>query len=185
MSFTENIYEGAVLDVIQELGYTYVPAENIDRESYKNPLYMEELYQSLVRINKDLPLEVIDAAIFNLQHMDAGSLVQRNRQVMDWLQNGMEVTYMDKGEEKTAIVYLIDYDEENIDNNSFVVTNQWTVSGVDQVRRPDIVIFINGLPLVVVELKSGSAEMWIYPQPIGRLKTIKRTYRLYTMPLIL
>ncbi len=158
MSFTENIYEGAVLDVIQELGYTYVPAENIDRESYKNPLYMEELYQSLVRINKDLPLEVIDAAIFNLQHMDAGSLVQRNRQVMDWLQNGMEVTYMDKGEEKTAIVYLIDYDEENIDNNSFVVTNQWTVSGVDQVRRPDIVIFINGLPLVVVELKSGSAE---------------------------
>ncbi|NLY61938.1 MAG: type I restriction endonuclease subunit R, partial [Clostridiales bacterium] len=120
--------------------------------------FMEELYSSLVRINKDLPLDVIESAIFNLQNIEAGSLVQRNRQVMDWLQNGMEVTYMDKGEEKTAIVYLIDYDEENIDNNSFVVTNQWTVSGVDQVRRPDIVIFINGLPLVVVELKSGSAE---------------------------
>lgn len=158
MSFTEGVYEGAVLDVIQELGYTYIPAENINRDTYKNPLFMEELYSSLVRINKDLPLDVIESAIFNLQNIEAGSLVQRNRQVMDWLQNGMEVTYMDKGEEKTAIVYLIDYDEENIDNNSFVVTNQWTVSGVDQVRRPDIVIFINGLPLVVVELKSGSAE---------------------------
>lgn len=158
MSYTEAIYEGAVLDVIQELGYTYIPAENINRESYKNPLYMEELYSSLARINKNLPLDVIDSAIFNLQHIDAGSLVQRNRQFMDWLQNGMEVTYMDKGEEKTSIVYLIDYKEENIDNNTFTVINQWTVSGADQARRPDIVIFINGLPLVVVELKSGASE---------------------------
>lgn len=158
MSYTEAIYEGAVLDVIQELGYTYISAENINRDTYKNPLYMEDLYPSLVRINKDLPLDVIDSAIFSLQHIDAGSLIQRNRQFMDWLQNGMEVTYMDRGEERTSLVYLIDYQEENIDNNSFTVINQWTVSGVDQSRRPDIVVFINGLPLVVVELKSGSSE---------------------------
>lgn len=156
MSFTEEVYEGALLDLIQELGYKYISVGDINRETYKNPLYMEELYESLTRINKDLPLDVIDSAIFNLQHIDAGSLVQRNRQFMDWLQNGMEVTYMDKGEEKTSIVYLMDY--ENIDNNSFVVINQWTVSGIDQTRRPDIVLFINGLPLVVMELKSASAE---------------------------
>ena len=156
MSFTEGIYEGALLDVIQELGYTYIPAENINRETYKNPLYMEDLYESLMRINEDLPLEVIDSAIFNLQNIDGGSLTKRNRQFMDWLQNGMEVSYMYKGEEKTSIVYLMDYD--NIDNNSFVVINQWTVSGFDQARRPDIIIFINGLPLVVMELKSGSSE---------------------------
>ncbi len=100
MSFTEEIYEGALLDVIQELGYTYIPAENINRETYKNPLYMEDLYESLMRINKDLPLEVIESAIFNLQNIDGGSLVKRNRQFMDWLQNGMEVSYMYKGEEK-------------------------------------------------------------------------------------
>ena len=156
MSFTEDIYEGALLDVIQELGYTYIPAENINRDTYKNPLYMEDLYESLMRINGDLPLEVIESAIFNLQNIDGGSLVKRNRQFMDWLQNGMEVSYMYKGEEKTSIVYLMDYD--NIDNNSFVVINQWTVSGFDQARRPDIIIFINGLPLVVMELKSGSSE---------------------------
>lgn len=156
MKFTENIYEGAVLEVIDQLGYTYIPAKDINRVSYKNPLYMDELYQSLARINKDLPLDVIDSAIFNLQNIDAGSLVQRNRQFTDWLQNGMEITYMDRGEEKTRIVYLIDYDD--IDNNSFHVVNQWTVAGVSETRRPDIVIFINGLPLVVVELKTGSSE---------------------------
>src|SRR5690625_3495141 len=156
MSYTEAIYEGAVLDVIKELGYDYTPAEYINRETYKNPLYMEELYESLSKINKDLPLSVIDSAIFNLQHIDAGSLVQRNKQFFDWLQNGMEITYMDRGEEKTSLVYLIDFD--NIDNNSFSVVNQWTVAGIDQARRPDIVVFINGLPLVVVELKSGSSE---------------------------
>ena len=139
MSYTEAIYEGAVLDVIQELGYTYIPAENINRESYKNPLYMEELYSSLARINKNLPLDVIDSAIFNLQHIDAGSLVQRNRQFMDWLQMAWKLPIWTR-RRKTSIVYLIDYKEENIDNNTFTVINQWTVSGADQARRPDIVI---------------------------------------------
>ena len=156
MNFTEDIYEGSVLSVIKELGYTYVSAENVDRETYKNPLYMQDLYESLSRVNSKQPLEVIDIAVFNLQHIDIGSLVQRNKQFIEWLQNGMEVTYMDMGEEKTTIVYLMDY--KNIDKNSFAVINQWTVSGIDQNRRPDIIVFINGLPLVVVELKSGSSE---------------------------
>ena len=117
---------------------------------------MQDLYESLSRVNSKQPLEVIDIAVFNLQHIDIGSLVQRNKQFIEWLQNGMEVTYMDMGEEKTTIVYLMDY--KNIDKNSFAVINQWTVSGIDQNRRPNIIVFINGLPLVVVELKSGSSE---------------------------
>ncbi len=156
MTFTEEIYEGSVLDVIQELGYDYVSAENIQRESYKNPLYMKDLLAGLARINPGLPLGVIDAAVFNLQNIEIGSLINRNRQFVDWLQNGMEVSYLDRGEEKTALVYLIDY--QDVDNNCFTVINQWTVAGIDQSRRPDIVVFINGLPLVVVELKSGYSE---------------------------
>ncbi len=156
MSFTEAVYEGSVLDVIQELGYRYIPADEIERETHRNPLYMEDLYVGLTNVNPHLSWDVIDTAIFNLQNIDIGSLVQRNRQFVDWLQNGMEVSYMDKGEEKTSIVYLLDYN--NVDNNIFTVINQWTVAGVDQNRRPDIVVFINGLPLVVIELKSGSAE---------------------------
>lgn len=156
MYFTENIYEGSVLQVIRNLGYKYISAEDIERDSYRNPLYMKDLEESLAQINPDLDLDVISMAIFNLQNIDIGSLVQRNRIFMDWLQNGMEVSYMSMGEEKTAIVYLIDYDK--IDNNIFTVVNQWTVAGINQNRRPDIVIFINGLPLVVIELKSGSSE---------------------------
>lgn len=156
MNFTEDVYEGSILSVIEELGYDYASAENIDRESYKNPLYTEELFESLAQLNPTLPLDVIDSAIFKLGNIDVGTLVQRNRQFMDWLQNGMEVTYRHQGEDKTALVYLIDY--EDVANNSFTVINQWTIAGVDQSRRPDVIIFVNGLPLVVIELKSGSSE---------------------------
>lgn len=156
MQITEDVFEESVLEVIEELGYTFISAGNIERETYKDPLFIEDLAESLNRINPDLSFDVIDKAIFNLQNIDIGSLVQRNKQFTDWLQNGMEVSYMELGEEKTSIVYLMDY--EDIDNNSFVVTNQWTVTGKDQNRRPDIVVFVNGLPLVVVELKSASSE---------------------------
>lgn len=156
MNITEAIYEGSILDVIQELDYEYISAEDIDRESYKNPLFMDEVYDSLNRINNDLSLDIIERALFQLENIDIGTLPQRNRQFMDYLQNGMEVSYRENNEDKTSIVRLIDY--QDVDNNSFVATNQWTVSGIDQDRRPDIVIFINGLPLIVVELKSAASE---------------------------
>ncbi len=78
----------------------------------------------------------------------------------------------------------MDYD--NIDNNSFVVINQWTVSGFDQARRPDIVIFINGLPLVVMELKSGSSENVDISSAYRQIRNYQKTYQnyLFTMPLI-
>lgn len=156
MNFTESIYEGSVLEVIQDLGYKYLAAEEIERDSYRNPLYMKDLKKSLAQINPELDIDVLGQAIFKLQNIDLGSLVQRNKVFMDWLQNGMEVSYMFEGKEKTSIVYLVDY--INVKNNIFSVVNQWTVAGLDQNRRPDIVVFINGLPLVVIELKSGASE---------------------------
>lgn len=156
MSFTEDVYEGAVLDLLKDMGYRYISVEDIERESYKNPLYIEDLRESLLRINSDADLDIIESAIFKLQNIEAGSLVKRNKQFFDWLQNGMEVSYMEDGVEKTSIVYLVDYND--VDNNSFVVVNQWTVEGYDQKRRPDIIVFLNGLPVVVVELKSGSRK---------------------------
>ena len=156
MNFTESIYEGSVLEVIQDLGYNYIAAEYMNRDSYANPLHMPNLRQALAQINSDLPSTVIEQALFKLQTIDIGSLVQRNKIFMDWLQNGMEVSYMHEGQEKTSLVYLMDY--QDINKNIFTVINQWTVAGPNQTRRPDIVIFINGLPLVVIELKSGSSE---------------------------
>lgn len=156
MSFTESIYEGSVLEVLQGLGYKYKPADYINRESYTEPLYLEELMEALVRINPGLGQELLGQVVFKLRTIDLGSLVQRNKIFMDYLQNGMEISHMEAGEEKTSLIYLVDY--ENIDNNIFTVVNQWIVAGPSQSRRPDIIVFINGLPLVVIELKSGSSE---------------------------
>lgn len=156
MNFTEAIYEGSILEVIKDLGYNYKSAADIERDSYKNPLLMTDLEAAIAKINPGLDSSVIDQAIFKLQNIDIGSLVQRNKIFMDWLQNGMEVTYLSADREKTSIVYLMDY--ENVDNNVFTVVNQWTMAGESQNRRPDIIVFVNGLPLVVIELKSGSSE---------------------------
>ena len=74
---------------------------------------------------------------------------------MDYLQNGIPVRYFEKGEERSSIVYLVDY--KNPDNNSFIVANQWTFIENSN-KRPDILLFLNGIPVVIVELKSPSRE---------------------------
>jgi len=74
---------------------------------------------------------------------------------MDYLQNGVPVKYADGGEERSALVYLLDY--QNPDNNDFTIANQWTVIETSE-KRPDVLLFVNGLPLVVMELKSPSRE---------------------------
>lgn len=84
-----------------------------------------------------------------------GSLLQRNMLAMDWLQNGMPVKYFKGGAERGAVFKLIDY--ENVNANDFVIANQWTYNEFSE-KRPDIALFVNGLPLVVMELKSPSRE---------------------------
>ena len=74
---------------------------------------------------------------------------------MDYLQNGVSVNYFDKGEQRAALVYLADF--RNVERNSFTVANQWTVTG-NSTKRPDIIVFLNGLPVTLFELKSPSRE---------------------------
>jgi type I site-specific restriction-modification system R (restriction) subunit len=74
---------------------------------------------------------------------------------MDYLQNGIQISYQEKGETKSTLVYLVDYN--NFSRNSFIVANQWTYEEYER-KRPDIVIFLNGLPVVIVELKSPRAD---------------------------
>ena len=113
------------------------------------------LTAALYRLNPTLPDDAISDALFKLQNFENGELVQKNAVFMDYLQNGIEVCYTDKGEERSAICYLVDY--SNTDNNSFIVANQWTFIENDE-KRPDVLLFINGLPVVLMELKSPSRE---------------------------
>lgn len=155
MPYTESDYENAVIGLFHdELNYDYVYGPTIDRD-FRSPLYDEVLEESLRRINKGVPYEAIQDALFRLRNFENGELVQKNAVFMDYLQNGIQVRYTEKGEERAALVYLIDY--ENIENNSFIAANQWTFIENCE-KRPDIILFVNGLPLVVIELKSPSRE---------------------------
>lgn len=154
-AYLEENYENSIIELFQnDLGYDYVYGPSVERD-FNSPLYEEVLLDSLYRINKSLPKEAIDEAIHKVKNYELGDLVSKNETFMDYLQNGVPVKYFDGDEERSTIVYLIDYDD--IHNNSFIVSNQWTFIE-NSTKRPDIIIFINGLPLVLAELKSPSRE---------------------------
>ena len=155
MHFTEELFEQAVIELLEKMGYTHIYAPDMERD-YSSPLLDAVLQDSLVKLNKGLPLDAIQEAIAKLRDFDTGSLLQKNMQFMDYLQNGVPVKYFVSGEERNSLVYLVDY--KNIENNSFYVVNQFTYIENGNNRRPDVILFINGLPLVLCELKSPSKD---------------------------
>lgn len=153
--FSEANYENAIIDLFQSnMGYDYVYGPDIDR-NFSSPLYDDVLEESLRRLNPKAPYDAIQDALLKLRNFDNGELVQKNAVFMDYLQNGVPVRYTEKGEERSTIVYLADY--ENTANNSFIIANQWTIVENAE-KRPDVIIFLNGLPVAVFELKSPSRE---------------------------
>lgn len=155
MYFTEDTFEQAVIELLETMGYTHLYAPDLARD-YESPLLDATVRDSLVRLNKGLPVDAIEEAISKLKNFDSGSLVQKNKLFMDYLQNGITVKYFIQGEERSSIVRLLDYDKP--DNNTFYAVNQYTYIENGNNRRPDIILFINGLPLVLMELKSPSKD---------------------------
>lgn len=152
---TEAAYENSVIELFQHMGYTQVYGPDIDSRDFNSPLYLDILEDSIFRINPNVPKSAIQEALFKIKNFDNGELLQQNKIFMDYLQNGITVKYLENGEQRSTIVYLIDY--KNVDNNSFIVANQWTFVENSE-KRPDVLLFINGLPLVLFELKSPSRE---------------------------
>ena len=155
MHFTEAHFENAILELMHDkLGYERIYGPDVERD-YTEPLHLEIVRQSLFDINPSLAKEAIDEAIVKIRNIENGSLVQRNEVFTDYMQNGVEVNYFDGKDQCSTRVRLIDYDTPL--RNNFTVANQWTVEE-KSVRRADIIVFVNGFPLVVVELKSPSRE---------------------------
>lgn len=154
MTYTENNYEKALVSLFKGMGYEHVYGPDIERDYYV-PFYEEMMKDSLWNINKGKSQVAINEAISKLRNIDTGSLAQKNEIFMDYLQNGVEVSYFDGKEQRNDIIYLIDY--EHVDRNTFQIANQWTFVERSE-KRADMIVFINGLPLVVVELKSPSRE---------------------------
>lgn len=154
MSFTEDNYEKAVTALFEQMGYTHLYDPDIERDYYV-PFYEEQLMESLSNVNRGKPQTAINEAVAKLKSIDTGSLTQKNELFMDYLQHGIEVSYFDGKEQRNDIVYLIDF--AHTERNDFQVVNQWTFVEYSE-KRADIIIFINGLPLVVMELKFPSRE---------------------------
>lgn len=152
--YNEASYENSIIELLENMGYTHIYGPDIERD-FSSPLYDEVLEESIRRINPDLREAAIADALYKLRNFENGELVQKNDVFMDYLQNGIQVNYYDNGEQHGDVVYLVDY--KNRDNNSFIVANQWTIVENSN-KRPDIIVFLNGLPVVVVELKSPSRE---------------------------
>lgn len=170
MAFAEDNYENAVIELFEQLGYDYEYGPDIVRD-YTEAMYLAELTDSLERVNFNLPTIAIDEALNKLKRFENGSLLQKNKQFTEWLQNGIEVSYFYKGKHQAGIVKLIDFD--NIENNSFKVINQWTIIENSN-KRPDVIVFLNGLPVVVFELKSPSREETDASDAYLQLKTYQK-----------
>lgn len=148
------MYENALMSLFENLGYETLYGPDIARD-YRVPVNEPQMRFALTLVNPTKPNVAIDEAIRKVMSIDTGDLVQKNEKFMDYLQNGVEVTYENDGEMVHDIIYLIDY--FNTSRNKFQAVNQWTYQEYSE-KRADIIIFINGLPLVLIELKSPSRE---------------------------
>lgn len=163
MAITESILEDANLGWLKELGWIVLRGPDIapgepqaERETYADVLLVGRLQSALERINPEIPAEAIEDAIRKLQLQEHPTLTQNNHRFHRFMTDGVPVDYQQDGHTVHDSVQLID--EMNLDNNDWVAVNQFTVIEDKHNRRPDIVVFVNGLPLGVIELKNPVDE---------------------------
>ena len=158
LDINEDFFERTLIErLVEKHGYKFLHGPDVARSTNEyRDVFLPGIFSSaLARINKELPSAAIQEAILKLSNIEGGSLEQRNETFTDYLQSGVEVRYFDGKEERDDIVRLLDFDEP--ENNTFHVVNQWTFVEYSE-KRPDVICFVNGMPLVVFELKSPSRE---------------------------
>jgi type I restriction enzyme, R subunit len=178
--FTESVVEEAALEWFGELGYRVVHGPEIapgepgaERESYQQVLLEGRLREALATLNPQVPQEGLDDAFRKLTRISSPQLIDANREFHHYLVNGVAVEYL-RGDGSVGYdpVRVVDFDDPS--QNDWVVVNQLSVTESGHTRRPDVVVYVNGLPIAVLELKnaaSGNATIWgAYRQ----LQTYKR-----------
>ena len=164
----EDQLEQLCLSWFKETGYQTITGKEIapegtspERTDYRQVVLHERLVAQLRIINPQIPFALLEDAAKNLAKPETPVLIKNNHIFHKYLIEGLPVEFNDKKENKTDYIKLIDF--ENIENNRFLVVDQLTVSGTKHFRRPDLVVFINGLPIAVIELKNPAdenADIW-------------------------
>lgn len=155
MKFQEASLENLVIENLRDINYEYIHGSNLERDP-KDVLLLDKLHEALNKINKDLSESTIKEAIRKIRTFETNDVFTNNKLFHKYLTEGVEVTDFINGETVYSTVKLIDY--KDADNNDFLVVNQLEVNEDDIKKIPDVVVYVNGLPLVLMELKSTSRE---------------------------
>jgi type I restriction enzyme R subunit len=177
--FTESVVEQAALAWLESIGWTVrngveiAPGELFaERTDYGQVVLEQRLRDALARLNPDLPAEALEDAFRKLTRPEGAELVARNRTMHRLLVDGVTVEYRaSDGEIRGAQVRVLDFDQ--VDANDWLAVNQFTVAENKHIRRPDVVLIVNGLPLAVLELKNAAAENATIWSAFQQLQTYK------------
>lgn len=174
-NFTEDSLEKAAIEIFKELGYGYAFGPDIsfggayqERENYKDVILKNRVLDALFSINRNFPEEALQEAYRKIISFNSPILIENNRDFYKLLVEGIDVSVDRNG--KTEKAFIIDF--ENPDKNDFLIVNQFTIDANEQ-RRPDIIVFVNGIPLVVIELKSASDENVGIEEAYNQIQTYK------------
>lgn len=152
---TENEIELFAIELFEKLGYSYIYAPELER-NHEEVLLKDKLLHAMEKINPSLPQSAIEDAIKQIDRIKSSELLSDNETFHKLLVEGVKVDIQRDGITRGEIVHLVDF--ETTSNNDFVVANQFTIIENGHNKRPDIILFINGLPLVVIELKNAVDE---------------------------
>ena len=182
-SISENDIELYTLEDLQELGYDYIHGGIIapegtasERQAFSDVILEERLRQAIQKLNPDVPTNAREQALREVLRIKSPDLLADNEAFHKLLIEGVNVQYQTKGQEKSDLVWLVDF--ENWANNQFLAVNQYTIienNGRVHNKRPDILLFINGIPMVDIELKNAVGELTSIKKAYQQIQTYKAT----------
>jgi type I restriction enzyme R subunit len=175
---TENDIELLSIELLEKLGYQYIYApdiapdgDNPEREKYDEVVLTNRLQKAIHKINPSLPEPVKEQALKEVLRIKSPELLTNNENFHRLLTEGVNVTYQKDGNERGDKVWLVDF--KNPENNEFVVANQFTIIEEGHNKRPDIILLVNGIPLVVIELKNAGDENASVKSSFRQIETYK------------
>lgn len=176
-NFTEDLLEEAAIEILQEMGYSYLFGPDIghdgdypERSNYRDVILEQRVKDALYNLNRSLPEEALEEAYRKIITFNSPILEENNKEFHKLLVEGIDVTFRKDGNIKTEKAYVIDF--ANPKKNDFLVVNQFTIIENEE-RRPDLIIFVNGIPLVVIELKSATDENVGIENAYNQIQTYK------------
>ena len=177
-TITESHIEEAALEILDGLGYKILHGPDIssdgekpERSSYETVVFVERLKEAIDKFNPTIPTEAKERAVKQILQTESHKLVTNNKNFHNYLVNGVDVEYRHEGRIKGDIVKIFDF--KNPKSNDFLAVNQFTAIEGSHNRRPDIVLFVNGLPLAVIELKNPADEEATIWSAYRQLQTYK------------